>query len=539
MMAQEPVQRGDSRVFDLLFDNGLIVDGTGNPGLTGSVGVRDDSLVIVRGDPSRFDARKRVDATGLVISPGFIDIHAHSGLLLLADKNHDAKVRQGVTTELVGIDGLSYAPFTRKQDLLALVRMNSGLDGDPPLDYDWGTVSEYLELFDGASPVNVALIVGNTALRINALGWSNTPPTQAALTEMRAMLRSAMEEGAFGLSTGLDYPPGSYADTAELVALSREAAKLGGFYHTHVRYRLGDRYLVPHREAIEIGKLSGIPVHITHLAPRNSYPSAQGLLDLVESAAADGVDITCDSIPLYPGATRLLILFPDWMHEGGPEKLKARLSDSKVRARLRAEMNSGDDAGWQDMWLTNFESESNRSFSGQTAEQIANARSQHPIDMLCDLLIEEDLRVSFSYMNADLRNLPRFLAHPRAMAASDAVLVGDHPPHRTYASFISMLSDYSRDEPVMSMTDAIRKMTSMPAQRMGIGDRGILRDGYKADLVVFDPQLVGSKATRSDPKRYADGVAHVVVNGVQVIENGARTPANPGRTLRFRTGAHV
>jgi N-acyl-D-amino-acid deacylase len=484
-------------------------------------------------------ARQRIDAEGLVISPGFVDIHAHSGLMALAEKSHEAKVLQGVTTELVGVDGLSYAPFRSKEDLLAMVRMNSGVDGDPPLDYSWGTVTEYLDLFDRDSPVNVALLVGNTPLRINALGWSDVPSTSSATADMRAMLRTAMEEGAFGLSTGLDYPPGCFADTQELIDLASEAADLGGIYHTHVRYSLGDRYLDPYKEGIEIGKKSGVAVHLTHLAPRNSYPSAQGLLRLVESAAAEGLDITFDAIPLYPGSTRILILFPHWVQEGGPQELLARLGDPSVRARLKDEVGPGADVTWDDMWLTNFTLERNRNLSGLTAARIAELRSQHPVDMLCDLLVEEELRVTFSYMNADLRNLPRFLAHPHSMAASDAVLLGEHPPQRTFATFVSMLSDYSRDEPVMSLPEAIRKMTSMPAQRIGISDRGILRDGLKADLVVFDPNRAGSKATRANARQRPDGILHVIVNGVLTVENAKRTSANPGHALRRRSYANT
>jgi len=524
-------------VLDLIVEGGRIIDGTGNPGFLASVGVKDEAIVLIRGDSSSVDSARRIDAKGLTTTPGFIDIHAHSGLMLLADKGHDAKVRQGVTTELVGVDGLSYAPIRERDDLLALVRMNAGLDGDPALNYEWASVGSYLDLFEQRSPVNVAVIVGNTALRINAIGWSNRQATPMALTEMRAMLRSAIDEGSFGLSTGLDYPPGSFADTDELVALATEVGKLGGIYHTHVRYRLGDRYLDPHREAIEIGRRSGTPVHITHLAPRNSYKSAQGLLRLVESAASDGLDITFDSIPLYPGSTRLLILFPDWVQDGGPQELKSRLRDPAVRERLRTEVVSGPDASWADMWLTNFASEQNRSLSGRNIAQIADAQSQHPVDTLCELLLDEDLRVSFSYMNADLRNLPRFLAHPLAMAASDAVLLGEHPPLRTSASFVAMLSDYSRDEPVMPLTEAIRKITSMPAQRLGIPDRGILRDGFKADLAVFDAELVGSNATRANPRQYPDGIAYVIVNGVVVVDAGERTTTTPGHALRFRTGA--
>ena len=243
-------------MLDLLITNGLIIDGTGNPGYYGAVGVEGDVLRIFRGDPSSLQAARTINATDHVVSPGFIDMHSHSGLVLLSEPRHEPKVRQGVTTELIGVDGNSYAPFRSHDDFLRFVELNSGLDGNPPLPGRWSTVEQYLGMFDRKAAVNIAYILGNSPVRIDAIGWESRRATADDVANMKALIREAMEEGAFGLSTGLDYPPGNFADTQELVELSSQAAELGGIYHTHVRYKMGDRYLDPFREAIEIGNRS-------------------------------------------------------------------------------------------------------------------------------------------------------------------------------------------------------------------------------------------------------------------------------------------
>src|SRR5215212_1913210 len=285
-------------VLDLLIANGMIVDGTGNPGFYGSVAVEGETIRILRGDVSHVQAARTIDATGHVVSPGFIDMHAHTGLVILAEPHHEPKVRQGITTELVGIDGNSYAPFHSQEDFEKFYQLNSGLDGAPKLPGRWSTVAEYLAMFDNKVAVNICYIVGNSPLRINTVGWQNRPASDGDLANMRALLREGMEEGAYGLSTGLDYPPGNYADTNELVELSKEAARLGGIYHTHVRYRLGDQFLDPFKEAIEIGRRSGIPSHITHFYQRaGSKGGADRMLALVEDAREEGLDVTFDSYP--------------------------------------------------------------------------------------------------------------------------------------------------------------------------------------------------------------------------------------------------
>ncbi len=519
-------------MLDLLIKGGLVLDGAGNPGQYVAVGVRDNSIEVLRGDVSDIESARTIDASGKVVSPGFIDVHAHSALTILSDPEHMAKVHQGVTTELIGIDGNSYAPFRDPEDLDWMIRINSGLEGDPELPGRWSTVSEYLDMFDGAVAVNIAYIVGNSPLRVGAMGWGGQAANRAQMEDQKAMLREAMGEGAFGISTGLDYPPGNFADTDELVELSREAARLGGFYHTHVRYRLGDRYLDPFREAIEIGRRSGIPIHLTHMFRRTTNPGGLGrIFDLVESARGEGMDVTFDCFPYQYGGTRILIVFPDWAHDGGPERLKQVLASEEGRERLRAEVVPRS-LGWDEMWLTYFKSPANKVYEGKSIEMVAEMRKQHPVDALCDLLLEEDLRVSYFADAVDARTIPDLVAHPLYMVGSDALLIGDFPPPMGYGCFPVILAEIVREQGKLSLTEAIRKMTSYPALRVGIRDRGLIRDGLKADLVIFDAEEIRAHATRRRPKELSTGVEYVVVNGQVVIDQGRHTGALPGRALR-------
>jgi N-acyl-D-amino-acid deacylase len=519
-------------VFDLLITGGLIVDGSGSVGFYGAVGVEGETLRVLRGDVSGLPAARVIDATERVVCPGFIDFHAHSGLVMLAEPRHEPKVHQGVTTEVIGVDGNSYAPFRRDEDFEQFVELNSGLDGHPALPGRWSTVEQYLALFDRRVAVNVCYLVGNSPLRIAAVGWQQRPAGAAERADMRALLREAMEEGAWGLSTGLDYPPGSYADTDELVELSSEAARLGGLYHSHVRYRLGDRFLDPFREAIEIGRRAGIPAHITHFYQRLSTPGgATDMLRLVEQARDDGLDVTFDSYPYVYSSTRLLIMFPDWAHDGGPRRLKEALRSPESRRRLRGEVRPRGDS-WQDIWLTGFTRPRNHAYEGRSVAEVAALRGQHPVDALCELLLDEDLQVSYTALSGDGSSLPRFLAHPLAMVGSDAVLLGEYPSPRTYGCFPLILGKFTRDERLLALPEAIRKMTSFPARRLGLARRGLLEDGYQADVVVFDPRRVGAPATRAAPKQLPVGIDYVLVNGRVVVDQGRHTGALAGRALR-------
>lgn len=525
-----------SRV-DLAFTGGSLVDGSGSPSHPGTVAVLGGRLVL--GEPDwRPAAARTVDAAGLVVAPGFIDLHSHGGLVILADPRHEPKVRQGVTSEVIGVDGNGYAPFGRHEDLLAFAELNAGLDGHPEIEYDWGSAASFIGRYDRGQAVNVAVMIGNSALRIGAVGWDDQAADGRALANMRAALREAMEEGAFGVSSGLDYPPGSFATTDELAALTATAAELGGFYHTHVRYPLGDRFLDPFREAIEIGRRGDGAVHLTHFYHRRSYPGGpERLLELVEDARRSGLDVTFDSYPSEWASTRLLIQLPQWVQAGGPTALRERLADRSIRNRLRQELAArgaayGGTAGWGDVRLGAFTRPENLRWESRTLADVMRDRAVDAVDAICDLLLSEDLRVAQVTSGPSSETLPHFIRHPVGMVGTDSTFLGEKPSPRTYGSFPRILGQFVRDESLLSLEEAVRKMTSAPAARLGLADRGLLRDGYVADLVAFDPLRVRSNATYEEPRRYPDGIEYVAVNGELVVDHGMHTGAQPGRALR-------
>jgi N-acyl-D-amino-acid deacylase len=525
--------------FDLLVEHGTIVDGSGERPFSAAVGVRGDRLELVRGDTSGLAAGRRIDATGQVVAPGFIDLHSHSGLMIVADPRHEPKVRQGVTTEVIGVDGLSYAPLADPADLEALVAMNAGLDGNPPIAHDWSTVESYLDRLDGLRPsLNLVSLVGNSALRIGAVGWDEAPAADAQVADMRSMLREAMEQGAMGLSSGLDYPPGSFADTDELAALTAEAAAHGGFYHTHVRYPLGDRYLDPFREAIEIGRRSSGAVHITHFYHRQTFPGGPGpMLELVDDARAEGLDVTFDTYPYEWASTRLLIMIPPWVQSGGPMRTKERLADREVRDRIRRELTErgvlfAGRRAWDDVRLGAFRTSEHLRWEGRTLGEVIAERGEDPVDVLCDLLLAEDLGVNQVTPGPWSETLREFIRHPVGMIGTDSTFVGAKPSPRSYGSFPRVLGQFVRDEALLSLEEAVRSMTSAAAARLGLRDRGLLRNGYVADLVVFDPDRVRATCTYDEPCRFPEGIDWVIVAGEPVVAEGAHTGARPGRTVR-------
>jgi N-acyl-D-amino-acid deacylase len=534
---------------DLLITGGTIVDGTGTPGFAGGVGVRhpaaggDATLEVLR-EPAAIaaataSARRVIDATDKIVAPGFIDLHSHSGLMILADPVLEPKVRQGVTTEVIGVDGLSYAPFRDPATLAELVLMNAGLDGHPDIAYDWDSVESYLRRFDGRVGPNIAFVVGNSALRLGTLGWDEVEADDRAVASMRAMLREAMEEGAFGVSSGLDYPPGSYASTGELADLANEAAKRGGFYHTHVRYTLGDRFLDPFREAIEIGRRGNAPAHITHFYHRTTFPGTpEQMLALVDDARIEGLDVTFDAYPYEWASTRLLITIPTWVQAGGPGPTKERLADRAIRARIRDELKQrgvlyAGAGGLADIRLGYFARPENLKWEARTLGDVASEIGGDMVDVLCDLLLEEGLRINQVTPGPHTDGIRRFYQHPVAMVGTDSTFVGEKPSPRTYGSYPRILGQFVRDEALFSLEAAVAKMTSMPADRLGLRTRGRIADGLAADLVVFNPLGVRSDATYDNPRQLACGIEIVLVNGVAVVDGVIASGATPGRALRM------
>ena len=527
-------------MIDLIIKNARIIDGTGSPYFRGAVLVSDNTLTIRRGEDALdgVEASRVIDAADRVVCPGFVDLHSHAGLTILGEPHHDPKVRQGVTTELVGIDGISHAPFKTREELERYIWLDSGLNGYPP-EADWLTTQQLLHKYDNKVAVNIAYILGNSPVRIWAVGWNERPATDAEIADMQAVIRESMEEGAWGLSTGLDYPPGAYADTAELIAISETAAKLGGFYHTHTRASLKAKgTYAPWEEAIEIGRKSGVPVHLTHFRqPKQGEGSHLGYLGLVENARDEGLDVTFDCYTYPYSGTTVAISMPFWSKDGGPERLMAALEDPGDRTKMKNDLNSRSDASdfWNKRWLTNFTQPQNHKYDGRNITTIAEMREQEPAEALFDLLIEENLGISEVGTGTNAETLPAFVSHPFGMIASDAILFGEYPNPRTYGCFPIVLAEFVRAEKHLRLPEAIRKMTSFPAQRLGLPDRGVLRDGFRADIVIFDPDTVRTDATKEDPKHYPVGIDHVIVNGEVVIENGENTGVTPGRALRRGT----
>ena len=520
---------------DLLITDAKVYDGTGSDWFKAAIGVDGDSIRILRGDVQAVPRRRTIDADGLAVAPGFIDMHAHSTMAILHQPEHEPKVRQGVTTELIGVDGNSYAPFEDTADLERWAAFNAGLDGNKP-EGVWSSVGEYLDLYHERVAVNIAYVVGNSQLRIATTGWSDNVASESDMTRMKDLLRVAIDEGALGMSTGLTYPPGSYASTEELIELCGVVRDLGGMHVTHVRYGAGRQFSDPFVEAVKISRESGVPLHISHYASLwRKSGQFKPLLALVDDARDEGIPVTFDAYPYNYGGSRATVALPDWMQNGGPDLLMERLADPKARALMREEEDPRQSrwrspSGWH---LTGFRQDRNLEFDGLALHEVAARLGRDPLDALCDLLLDEDLGLSYVGHNSnDSTNVRKILEHPQCMVGSDGLLVGSFPSPRTYGTFPKMLGAISREEGLLSTQEVIRKMTSFPAQLLGLSDRGIIRDGAKADMVLFDESTVGSRATLETPQVFPDGIPYVIVNGTMVIDNGQHTGATPGRALR-------
>ena len=498
---------------DILISGGTLVDGTGAPGRPGSLAIRPIGCESSR-PASRCPSTPGGGSTPPAGSsrPGFIDLHSHAGLMILAEPRHEPKVRQGVTTEVIGVDGNSYAPFDDAGRPGGLRRAQRRPRRPPRHRLRLGHRRGLPDPLRPQGQRQHRLSVGNSALRIAALGWDDVPADARAIDRMRAMLREGMAEGAFGLSSGLDYPPGAYATTAELAALTAEAGRHGGFYHTHVRYPLGDGYLDPFREAIEIGRLGGAPAHITHFYHRATFPGGPGRCSSWSIGPGPaGQDVTFDSYPSEWASTRLLILIPPWVQEGGPGTHEgAPRRSGRCATRIRRELGArgtlfAGSGGLAGVRVGYFARPEHARWEGWTLGRIQAETGTEAVDLVCDLLLSEDLRLNEVTPGPDRATMPPFFQHPVGMVGTDSVFVGDHPSPRTYGSFPRILGEFVRDERLLSLEEAVRKMTSAPAARLGISDRGRLADGLLADVVVFDPARVRSLATIDDPRRYPGG----------------------------------
>lgn len=529
---------------ELLLRGGLVVDGSGAEPVTGDVLVRDGRIAAV-GLGGRIDApgARVIDADGLAVAPGFVDMHAHSDLAVLADGDHLAKVTQGVTTEVVGQDGISYAPVT--DETMALVREQiAGWNGIPDgVDFSWRSVAEYLAEVDRrGSATNVAYLVPQGTVRMNVVGTGDRRATPAEIAEMRAQVDRGLREGAFGLSSGLTYVPGMFADADELVALAEVVAQHGGYYAPHQR-SYGAGAIGAYAEMVDVARRSGCALHLTHATM--NFPENRGrageLLALVDQAVADGVDVTLDTYPYLPGSTTLSALLPSRAAVGGPEQTLARLRDPGERAWITHEVEvvgsdgcHGVPVDWDSIEIAGVRDAALGDRVGRTVARIALDEGRPPAEVFLDLLVADRLGTSILQHVGDEQNVREIMRHPRHTGGSDGILVGAKPHPRGSGTFPRYLGRYVREEGVLSLAEMIVHLSARPAARLGLHDRGRIAEGYVADVVVFDPATVADRATPDEPRLTAAGIPCVLVGGVPVIEAGVRTAARPGSALRHR-----
>lgn len=524
---------------DLVIRGARIADGTGGPLTTGDVGVSDGRITAVAGAGSLLGTRT-IDATDLVLAPGFIDMHAHSDLRLLAEPEHLAKTSQGVTTEVLGQDGLSYAPVD--DDTLATLREQlAGWNGDPAgFEWDWRSVGEYLDRLDRGIAVNAAYLVPQGSVRMLAVGQADRPATRPELDRMRELVDTGLREGAVGLSAGLTYPPGMYADTAELVELCRVVAAHGGYFCPHHR-SYGAGALAAFAEMVDVSARSGCALHLAHATMNFSVNRGRApeLLDLLDAALADGRDITLDSYPYLPGATYLSALLPSWSTAGGLDATLDRLSDVDCRERIRRAIEeTGSDGAhgvpidWAAIEINAVRRPENGHLVGHSVAASARAAGIPPAKLFLDVLIAERLGTSCLMHVGHEDNVRTIMGHRTHTGGSDGLLVGDRPHPRSWGTFPRYLARYVRELGVLGLGECIAHLTGRAARRLRLADRGLVRAGYAADLVLFHPDTVADRATFDQPRRHADGIPHVFVNGVATIADGRPTGALPGRSLR-------
>ncbi|MFZ0304040.1 MAG: D-aminoacylase [Terracidiphilus sp.] len=532
-----------SAPFDVVIVNGHIIDGTGSPWYSGQVGIRNGHIAAI-GDLDSQPRRETIDAKGQVVAPGFIDMLGQSELTILVDPRLPSKIYQGITTEITG-EGDSVAP------------QNAAMIADDIDTYkhfgitpDWTTFRQYFARIERQGMgINMASYVGATGVRRMVLGDGDVQPTPAQLDAMKKLVDQAMRDGAVGVSTALQYAPAPYAKTPELTALAGEAAKYGGIYATHMRSE-GDAEFAAIDEAVEIGRQAHIPVEIWHLkvAGKANWGHMQQVIDRIDTARASGVDVSANTYAYTAWFNSFSAFIPPWAHDGGDRKLIERLKDPAMRARIRADMLSTT-GNWDNEWqevpgpeaieIAVVQNPELEPLEGKRLSDVAAMWHEDPIDALCDLLIKDNAFTEVAVFGMSEPDVVLALKQPWVSIDNDSqgtspegLLGKEHPHPRAYGTFPRILRKYVREEHVLTLPDAIRKFSALPAQRMRLTDRGVLKKGMWADVVIFDPATIRDLATYDNPNQLSEGMDYVLVNGVPVIANGKMTGALPGKVLR-------
>lgn len=528
--------------YDVIIRGGTVYDGLGGDPIVADVAIAGDRIAAI-GDLAESSGTEEIDARGMAVTPGFINMLSWATVSLIEDGRGMSDIKQGVTLEVMG-EGNSMGPLSDAMKQEELERQ-----GSIKYDIPWTTLGEYLDYLEakGVSP-NVASYVGATTLRVHEIGYDNRPATPEELARMQDLVRQAMREGALGVGSSLIYAPANFASTEELIALVRAAAEFDGVYISHIRSE-GNRLEEGVQELIKIASLTGAPAEIYHLkaSGKENWHKLSTVFDMVESARAAGLFITADMYNYTAGSTGLNATMPLWVQEGGHDAWVERLRDPEIRSRVAAEMKQPTNewenfyvaAGPENILLVGFRNESLRKYVGKTLQEVADERETDPAQTAMDLVIEDNSRVDAVYFLMSEDNIKRKIKKGWVSFGSDAgapaaegVFLQSGPHPRTYGNFARLLGKYVRDEEVIPLQEAIRRMTSLPAANIGILDRGELREGSYADVVVFDPERIIDNATFEDSHQYATGVLHVFVNGEQVLSNGKHTGATPGRVVR-------
>lgn len=530
-------------MFNVIIRNGSIIDGSGSPEFKGDVAVTATRIAEV-GEIKGAEADLIIDASGLVVAPGFIDMHSHSDFTLPVYPTANSLLHQGITTAVIGQCGLSPAPLRKetRREVTTYLDAFRGSFGTPSLPWEkWGSFHDYLSFLSGTGiSLNVAPLVGHGVIRAAVMGFDTGPANHDQLVRMQEELSQSMEQGALGISTGLIYPPGSYASTDELIELFRPLKQLGGIYFSHIRGEAGT-LLQAISEAIAIARETGVALEISHFkaARRNNWEKAGKALEMIDRAQAEGLDVTADMYPYVAGSTALVAFLPEWAQEGGKQAILKRLMDETTRQKMVSSMKSegySREVEWDGVMISG--SPKNPLYEGQFISTLAARSNQSPHEWIFDALHETDLNMGMVIFSISEDNVKLQMTHSAMMIGTDGTglmhcgsMASKAPHPRCYGTFPRVLGNYVRNEKVISLKEAIFKMTAYPAKKLGIRDRGTIKKGFQADLVIFDPATIIDKATYEKPDQDPIGVFHVFVNGQLVIHNGQHTGSRPGMIL--------
>jgi N-acyl-D-amino-acid deacylase len=525
-------------MYDILIKNGKIIDGTGNPWLAADVAIAEGKIARI-GQLSDAQAERVINAGGKFVCPGFVDGHSHSDLMILDNPTADQKIMQGITTENVGLDGMSVAPI-RKKDISGWRRHLAGLAGDPDVGWNWESFGEYLDAIDARRvATNLCSYVGLGTIRLMVMGMDGRAASRDEIEQMKRIAAEAMEQGARGISAGLIYPPSQYQSAQEIIEIAKVVRRYDGIFDVHMRSE-ADGIAGAIEEVLEISRQSGIPLLITHFKIRGkkNWGKAPALLKMLEDARREGVDVTVAQYPYTAGSTILHAVIPPWYHTKGPDHLIAMLRDDRepIKKDIRERMdweNFSAIVGWDKIFVTSVVSEANKCFEGQHIAEIAEARGcKDPVDAAMDLLVEENLAVGMVNFGLSEADVVEIMKSPTVSIITDGLLGGGKPHPRTYGTCPRILGRYVREQKVLTWEEAVRKMTSLPAQKLRLKGKGLLAEQYDADIVVFDPETVIDTSTYENPRTFPKGMDWVIVNGTIVVENGTHTGARTGKTIR-------